>query len=84
MNHQEFSTKSFPVQTRGEKSELRYFPSLIEAIEYANANPDVWKVSVSVEGTYQRVRLVRHNPNWLTRLFGAKPKWVFEDIMGRV
>jgi hypothetical protein len=72
---------NFPVQTRSEELGLRYFSSVTEAIEYANANPSVWKVSVSVEGADQSVRLIRHNANWLARLFGAKTKWIVQELM---
>jgi hypothetical protein len=46
-------------QTRDEIGELRYFPTLKEAMDYANEHDSVWKVSWALhEGSEFRCRLV--------------------------
>ena len=50
-------------QTRDHDGECRVFPSFKEAIEYAESNPDVWKVSFTTpEG--DRIRLVETSDGW--------------------
>lgn len=60
------------VQTRSSCGELKYFPTLREAQDYADENPEVWKISFALS-TGERVRLVKREAGW-----------VWEDIMREV
>jgi hypothetical protein len=56
-------------QTRAHDGELKRYDSLVDAMKFAKANPQVWKVSFNAyDGT--RVRLVRTTIGW-----------IYEDIM---
>jgi len=62
------------VQTRSEDGELRFFPTIRGAMDWANEHNDtVWKVSFSVNG--ERVRLVRYYARSTGHCF-----WVYEPI----
>lgn len=49
---------TFEVQTRSESGECRYFTTLAEAMQEAEADTAIWKISFSIP-TGERVRLVR-------------------------
>lgn len=49
---------NFEVQTRSEKNGLRTFPTIKEAMQHAEEDETVWKVSFPVANG-ERVRLVR-------------------------
>lgn len=59
------------IQTRDAEGALRYYQTLKEAMEYANSNLSIWKVSFNCESG-ERVRLVRDEED----------TWVYEPIMG--
>lgn len=50
-------------QTRSEESGIANFPSMKEAIEYAEEHPDVWKISFGIKQSQERIRLVRFPPD---------------------
>ena len=60
------------VQTRNALGELKFFPTVTEAMEYAEAHEDVWKVSFGLPNG-ERVRLVR-----------KESCFVYEDIITEV
>jgi len=60
------------VQTRSSCGELKYFPTLREARDYADGNSEVWKISFALS-TGERVRLVKRDAGW-----------VWEDIVWEV
>jgi hypothetical protein len=59
------------VQVRSELTGLHYFSSIREALRYAKAHEDVWKISFDAENG-ERVRLVKDE---LTEF------WVYEDLL---
>lgn len=67
------STPKLEVQTRNEEGALEFFSTLKEAVDHADQNPDVWKISFGLP-TEERVRLVRNEEG----------KFVYEDIMREV
>ena len=56
------------VQTRNEKSELRFFSSLVEAFKHSEKDKTVWKISYDYAG--ERIRMVRT----------GKSSWSFQPI----
>lgn len=63
----------FEVQTRTTGGELRFWPTLKEAMTHAEQNVLVWKVSFPVgpPENCERCRLVKNGSG----------SWVYEDIM---
>jgi hypothetical protein len=71
----------FEVQTRSKCGELRFFPSLKEALAHAETDNDVWKVSFALESG-ERVRLVRR---WkLPSTLKPRDTWEYENILEEV
>lgn len=68
-------SSDFEVQTRDNNSALHFFPTVMQAMEFAQANPHVWKVSWFTQATDEHVRLVRRiDPADMT-IF-----WVYEPL----
>ena len=59
------SNEQIEVQTRSEDGGLKFFASLNDAMDYANSDKTVWKVSFSVGE--DRVRLVKEGDSWVYR-----------------
>jgi hypothetical protein len=70
------TNENLPVQTRAEDGSLCYFPTLSEAMKFADQNKSVWKLSFSFEG--ERVRLVRRDDGFVVEQLD------FEMVINRV
>lgn len=62
----------FDVQTRSEMHGTRNFPTLKAAMDHADEDESVWKISFPLP-TGERVRLVRSGL--------AYPDWVYEPVI---
>jgi hypothetical protein len=70
----------FMVQVRSEKTGIRHFRTFAEASSAVHIDRSIWKISFPLS-TGERLRLVKHSPNWFARIFmGIRDTWVYEEI----
>lgn len=69
-------------QTRSEETGLNFFDSLSEALDYAESDLTVWKISYTEKGTDNRIRLLKGNDGIWTNvpICPKKPKTIEEVI----
>lgn len=74
--------EDFDIQTRSEETGLCYYTTLKEAVQKADRDPTVWKISFSI-ASGERVRLLRREPTFWDRIFfwrEAETEWVYSPI----
>jgi hypothetical protein len=59
-------------QTRSEKSGVRFHDTFERALDFAQEDKEVWKISFTIPDTRERVRFVRTDSGW-----------VLEDVFGK-
>ena len=70
----------FTVRTFSVELGVQEWMTLDNAIYAAcNYRYDIFEISF-VLPTHEVCRLVRHQPNWLMRLFGYKTKWILHEV----
>lgn len=72
------TTSEFMVEAYSEFIGSRRWGSLEIAINYARLEPSFYEMKFRL-ASGEMVRLVKQEPNWLLRLFGAKTAWVLAN-----
>lgn len=74
--------EDFDIQTRSSEHGLCYYTTIREAVEKADRDLTVWKISFAI-ASGERIRLVRVEPTIWDRIFFWREKeteWVYSPI----
>lgn len=60
-----FQEKNYLFQTRSDENGLRFFASFQDALDHAQYQTDVWKISFTHPQSGDHIRLIRTDMGWL-------------------
>lgn len=71
-----------PIQTRSTTGELKYFPTLRRALDAAEIDSNIWKISFAINAG-ERCRLIRDSGEWVLRQMDEAVAQIIADERNR-